>query len=93
MYIPPDIFEHLPFQQSLKRRRSESFSSLKKLLQQHMSNAAGKVIMLKDISNIQTSLHKKSDRNDLDSLVSKLKRVDGELHACTYGHISGLSLT
>ena len=65
----------------MKRRRSENFSSLKKLLQQQMSDTAGRVIMLEHISSIQTSLHKKSERNDLDSLVSELKRVDGELHA------------
>ena len=46
-----------------------------------MSDTAGRVIMLEHISSIQTSLHKKSERNDLDSLVSELKRVDGELHA------------
>ena len=57
----------------MKRRRSENFSSLKKLLQQHMGDTAGKVIMLKDISNIQTRLHKESERNDLDSLISNLK--------------------
>ena len=65
----------------MKRRRSENLPNLKKLLQQHMGDTAGKFIMLKDISNIQTSLHKKAERNDLDSLISKLKRVDGELHA------------
>ena len=65
----------------MKRRRSENLPSLKKLLQQHMGDTAGKFIMLKDISNTQTSLHKKAERNDLDSLISKLKRVDGELHA------------
>ena len=57
----------------LKRRRSENFSNLKKLLQQRMGDTAGKFIMLKDISNIQTRLHKESERNDLDSLISKLK--------------------
>ena len=65
----------------MKRRRSENLPNLKKLLQQHMGDTAGKFIMLKDISNIQTSLHKKAERNDLDSLISKLKRVDGKLHA------------
>lgn len=50
----------------------------KKLLQQHVSTSTGKVVVLKDISNVQTCLASKSDRNDLDALVAKLKASEGK---------------
>lgn len=50
----------------------------KKLLQQHVSSSTSKVVTLKDISNVQTGLQQKTDRNDLDALVAKLKAVDGK---------------
>ena len=47
----------------------------KKLLQQCLSVivAMGKVVTLKDISNIQTGLVSKEDENNLDALVKKLR--------------------
>ena len=42
-----------------------------------MSASTGKVVTLKDISNVQTGLRSKSDRNDLNALVSKLKSIEG----------------
>ena len=70
-------------------KRNESLSSYceraftlkvnKKLLQQHVSGSARKVITLKDISNIQGRLHEKSERNDLDVLLQKLKSVEGKV--------------
>ena len=50
----------------------------KKLLQQHVSSSTNKVVTLKDISNVQTGLQRKTDRNDLDAVVTKLKAVDGK---------------
>lgn len=46
----------------------------KKLLQQHLSSTTGKVVTLKDISNIQ------SEENagcDLDALVTRLRESEG----------------
>ena len=34
-------------------------------------------MVLKDISNMQTGLRSKTDRNDLDALVTKLRAIDG----------------
>lgn len=81
MIIPQDIFDHLPLLAEARWDEKKEVGELlkpklNKLLQQLMSDTAGKVIMLKKSCNIQ-----KSDRNDLDWLVSKLKRIDGELHA------------
>ena len=47
----------------------------KKLLQQHFSVTTGKVVMLKDIRNIQTGLVSKENGNNLDTLVKKLRYV------------------
>ena len=48
----------------------------KKLLQQHLSVTAEKVITVKDISNIQqTGLVSKEDGNNLNALVKKLRNV------------------
>ena len=49
----------------------------KKLLQQHLSETTGKVVMLKDITNIQTGLSK-PDENNLESVVSTLRKFEGK---------------
>ena len=58
------------------RKEVEGFLKMKaneKLLQQHVSVTAGKVVTLKDISNIQTGLVSKEDGN-LDALVKRYVR-------------------
>ena len=51
----------------------------KKLLQQHLTNKTGKVITLKDLTNVQTGLHQSdSDGNNLEELVTRLKGIDGK---------------
>ena len=58
------------------RKEAEWFLKMKvnkKLLQQHLSVTVGKVVTLKDISNIQTGLVRKEDGNNLDALVKKLR--------------------
>ena len=47
----------------------------KKLLQEHFSVTTGKVVILKDIRNIQTGLVSKENGNNLDALVKKLRYV------------------
>ena len=49
----------------------------KKLLQQHLSSDNGKVVTLKDISNVQTEINAKSDGNNLDFLVNHLRQTEG----------------
>lgn len=51
----------------------------KKLLQQHLSEATGKIITLKDITNIQTGTSKDDDGNNLETLVDRLRRMEGKL--------------
>lgn len=48
----------------------------KKLLQQHLNESTGKVVTLKDISNIQTDVNK-SDDNSLENVISILRRIEG----------------
>ena len=49
----------------------------KKLLQEHLSYTSGKVVTLKDISNIQSELGTKSSGNNLDDLVTHLRSIEG----------------
>ena len=57
-----DIFEHLPHQQRLNENEKKEVTELlnlkvnKKLLQQHISGSAGKVVMLKDISKCEVEV-------------------------------------
>ena len=78
------IYNHLPKQRRLNGQEKEGIENLlnlkvnKKLLQQLISNSSNKVVTLKYISNIQTGLRTKTDRNNLEALVTKLKAIDGE---------------
>ena len=47
----------------------------KKLLQEHLSSSTGKVVTLKDISNLKSELPTK---NNLDTLVTRLRSMEGE---------------
>ena len=49
----------------------------KKLLQEHLSCTSGKVVTLKDISNMQSELGTKSSGNNLDDLVTRLRGIEG----------------
>ena len=51
----------------------------KKLLQQHLNEKTGKIVTLKDISNIQTRMHSHVDGNDISSLVTRLRAITGML--------------
>ena len=50
----------------------------KKLLQQHLSEKTGKIVTLKDLSNVQTSIRESSDRNDLGALTTLLRSIEGK---------------
>ena len=62
----------------------------KKLLQQHLSKKTGKIVTLKDISNVQTSIRESSDRNDLGALTTQLRSIEGKAFGTKqcYDHIS-----
>ena len=51
----------------------------KKLLQQHLSEKTGKIVTLKDISNIQSRMNSGGERNDIDCLVTRLRAITGML--------------
>jgi len=53
----------------------------KKLLQQHLSETTGKVVTLKDITNMQTSSQSTKKRS-IEDLVTRLKAIDGEFYFC-----------
>ena len=78
------IYEHLPRQRKLTSpQKIEAIGLLKlkvnrKLLQQHLSESSGKVVTLKDISNISTGV-KKVSVESIEGLVTKLKGIKGKL--------------
>ena len=47
----------------------------KKLLQRHLSETTGKVVTLKDISNVQTSITTPDD--SVEAVVDALSKIDG----------------
>ena len=51
----------------------------KKLLQKHLSESSGKVVTLKDISNISVGAHKSSTSQCFKDVVTKLKEIKGNV--------------
>ena len=49
----------------------------KKLLQQHLSSSTGKVVTLRDLTNVQAELNNGNSGNDLDALVMRLRQLEG----------------
>ena len=49
----------------------------KKVFQQHFTSSTGKVVTLKDITNVQSEIHQSSESNNLDTLVQYLKGMEG----------------
>lgn len=54
----------------------------KKLLQQHLSEATGQIVTLRDITNIGVGSNRNEDGNDLKSLVSRLRKLEGCIISC-----------
>ena len=65
-----------------EKKNAEELMKLKvnkQLLQQHLCTRTGKVVTLKDITNVQIGLrHSASEGNNLEKLVKRLKSIDGE---------------
>src|SRR6218665_1829560 len=78
--ISRELFWHLPQQRRLDPEDLEQAKMLisvranAKLMQQHLQNSSGKVILLKDISNIGYHLRKQSMPNNLTEVVKQLQR-------------------
>lgn len=84
---------HLPHQRALssdakaKAERLLELQANKKLVQHQLSQETGKVVLLKDLTNISSSLKRKVTRNDLDSTIEMLKTKYGKcskLYYCLY---------
>ena len=57
--------------------------SSKKLLQIYMHEKTGKVVTLRDVSNIKAKLQSK-DGNDLTKVVARLKGMEGKSESVQY---------
>ena len=73
----------MPRQRKLGQEEKREATSLlktkvnKKLLQQHLTSTMGKVVTLKDISNIQSGVSAADSGSYLDALVTHLRESEG----------------
>jgi len=78
--ISAESFSHQPQQRRLDPAQLEHAQTLisvcanHKLVQQHLQNTTGKVILLKDIANIRFKLRKQYMPNNLTEVMSQLQR-------------------
>lgn len=54
----------------------------KKMVKDKLAGMSGKVILLKDLSNLSTKMKSSQTRNDLDAAVNQLIEKHGKLHLC-----------
>jgi len=73
----------LPWQRKLNSSVKEEAKVMlqmkvnKKLLQQHLSCSSGKVVTLRDLTNVQAELNASNTGNSLDALVMRLRQLEG----------------
>lgn len=78
-----DIFRQLPQQRKLsmeEKREAEKLLSVKankKIIQEKLAGITGKVVLLKDLSNVSTHMKARSTRNDLEAAVKQLTDKHG----------------
>jgi hypothetical protein len=76
--------EHLPSQRKLSAETKAKASSLlqmnanKKMIQTQLTQETGKVILLKDLTNIATVAKQGSSRNSVDAVVHNLMEKYGK---------------
>ena len=79
-----ELYKHLPKQRRLPEPLKEKAISLlrmnanKKLVQKQLIEDSGKIILLKDLSNLKASIKLNQPRNDLDATVRLLKETYSE---------------
>jgi len=79
--ISKEVYLHLPMQRRLDKAHKMQAETLlsvcgnPKLVQQHMQNVSGKVVLLKDIANISHQLKKQSMSNNLKSVLQQLEET------------------
>jgi len=77
--ISKELYLHLPMQRRLDKAHKMQAETLlsvcgnPKLVQQHMQNVSGKVVLLKDIANISHRLKKQAMPNNLKSVLQQLE--------------------
>jgi len=77
--ISRELYLHLPMQRRLDKAHKMQAETLlsvcgnTKLVQQHMQNVSGKVVLLKDIANISHQLKKQAMPNNLKSVLQQLE--------------------
>ena len=85
------MFKHLPEERTLPEDMKNIAENLiklkvnKKLLQQKLSIESGKIVTLKDISNLVTRLNATEKRNDLANTINNLQNQYGkfqEIYFC-----------
>ena len=85
------MFKHLPQQRTLPedmKNMAENLIKLKvnkKFLQQKLSIESGKIVTLKDISNLVTRMNAAEKRNDLQNTINNLQNQYGkfqEIYFC-----------
>ena len=85
------FFKHLPQQRALPADMKNMAKNLiklkvnKKLLQQKLSVESGKIVTMKDISNLVTRINAAKKRNDLQNTINNLQNQYGkfqEIYVC-----------
>jgi len=77
--ISKEVYLHLPMQRRLDKAHKMQAETLLsvcgnvKLVQQHMQNVSGKVVLLKDIANISHKMKKQAMPNNLKSVLQQLE--------------------
>ncbi len=59
----------------------------KKILKDKLSQESGKIVLLKDLSNLSTKAQSTKTRNDLQSAVTKLSETYGKLFLVLYSYV------
>jgi len=79
--ISKEVYLHLPMQRRLDKAHKMQAETLLsacgnvKLVQQHMQNVSGKVVLLKDIANISHQMKKQAMPNNLKSVLQQLEET------------------
>ena len=77
------MFDHLPQQRRLDSVQREEVSTMlklkanKKLVQQHIASKCGRVVILKDIHNVNN--HQNDKSNDLEAAIQELQKAPGKV--------------
>ena len=80
------MFKHLPHQRRLSEDEKQEAAMLlglkgnRKMIQERLTQKTGKVILLKDLSNVSGEANRGSSRNDLERVVTTLGETYGECY-------------